>query len=132
MKDTIDNVREFHDAFGVKNETTPTLSDKKTQVLRVRLIQDELDELREALKDGDIVEVLDALVDIDYVVQGAFLQFGLASLKSSAHNEVHRSNMSKLDENGKAIFAPDGKVMKSKLYSEVMEWVERNRRGHLN
>ena len=117
MKSTIEQVREFHDAFGVKNEPHPTLSDKKTQLLRVKLIQDELGELREALEAEDIVEVLDALVDISYVVEGSFLQFGLAFLKDSAFNEVHRSNMSKLDENGKPIFAPDGKVMKSKLYS---------------
>jgi predicted HAD superfamily Cof-like phosphohydrolase len=118
MKSTIEQVREFHDAFGVKNEPHPTLSDKKTQLLRVRLIQEEIDELREALEADDVVGVLDALVDITYVVEGSFLQFGLAFLKDSAFNEVHRSNMSKLDENGKPIFAPDGKVMKSKLYSK--------------
>jgi predicted HAD superfamily Cof-like phosphohydrolase len=117
MKSTIEQVREFHDAFGVKNEPRPTLSDKETRQLRVKLIQDELYELFMALENEDITETLDALVDLDYVVQGAFLQFGLALLKDSAFNEVHRSNMSKLDENGKPIFAPDGKVMKSKLYS---------------
>jgi len=116
-KTTVEQVQEFHKAFGVRNETSPTLSDKKTRQLRVKLIQDELYELYKALEDEDLVETLDALIDLEYVIQGAFLQFGLASLKEKAFNEVHRSNMSKLDENGKPIIAPDGKVMKSKLFT---------------
>ena len=76
-KSTIEQVREFHEAFGVKNEPAPTLSDKKTRQLRVALIQDELYELYKALEDENMVEVLDALVDLEYVIQGAYLQFGL-------------------------------------------------------
>ena len=118
QKQTIDKVREFHDAFGVANHVHPTITDNRINALRINLLREEVEELQQALVTRNLTEVLDALTDIQYVLDGAYLQFGLAHLKEAAFNEVHRSNMGKLDENGKAIFAADGKVVKSKLYSK--------------
>jgi len=80
-------------------------------------LAEELDELKEALAAGDMVETLDALIDLQYVLDGAFLSFGLHGVKTAAFNEVHRSNMSKLGEDGKPIRREgDGKVMKGPNY----------------
>ena len=77
----------------------------------------ELDELKEALDAGDTVEVLDALTDLQYVLDGAYLSFGLQHVKQAAFDEVHRSNMSKLGADGKPIRRPeDGKVLKGPDY----------------
>ena len=117
-KSTIDNVQEFHEAYGLPVLTTPGIADPQTVKLRINLLQEELDELREALEQGDIVETLDALTDLQYVLDGAYLSFGLHPLKQHAFDEVHRSNMSKLGADGKPIRRPeDGKVMKGPNYS---------------
>ncbi len=76
-----------------------------------------MDELKEALEQGDLVETLDALIDLQYVLDGAFLSFGLQHVKQAAFDEVHRSNMSKLGEDGKPIHREsDGKVLKGPNY----------------
>ena len=110
-------VHEFHRAFGVLNLYTPDISDEYVNRLRVSLLNEELDELEDALGRGDMVEVLDALIDLQYVLDGAFWAFGMAHLKEAGLNEVHASNMSKLF-NGKAQFRTDGKVLKGPLYRE--------------
>jgi predicted HAD superfamily Cof-like phosphohydrolase len=76
-----------------------------------------LDELTEALKAKDPVGALDALTDLQYVLDGTYLSLGLASLKGKAFDEVHRSNMSKLGADGKPIYREDGKVLKGPDYS---------------
>lgn len=85
-------------------------------LLRLQLIHEEFTELIDALHERDIVEVLDALVDLDYVIAGTYLSFGLGHYRIAGFNEVHASNMSKLDENGKPIIAPSGRVMKGENY----------------
>jgi len=84
--------------------------------LRVRLIAEELDELQEAIRDKDIVEVADALTDLLYVVYGAGHSFGIDL--DVCFEEVHRSNMSKLGLDGKPIYREDGKVLKGPAFFE--------------
>lgn len=116
-KSTIDQVQEFHETYGLSVLKTPDISDEKTNALRINLLAEELDELKEALEQGDLIETLDALIDLQYVLDGAFLSFGLQHVKETAFNEVHRSNMSKLGEDGKPIRREsDGKVLKGPDY----------------
>tara|TARA_B100000029_G_C17097586_1_gene786679 strand:- start:75 stop:473 length:399 start_codon:yes stop_codon:yes gene_type:complete len=114
---TLDMVKKFHETYGLPVKETPDISDEKTNQLRINLLAEELDELKEALADGNIVEVLDALTDLQYVLDGAYLSFGLQALKMPAFEEVQRSNMSKLDEDGKPIVREeDGKILKGPNY----------------
>lgn len=116
-KTTLDQVQEFHETYGLPVELKQTLSDAKTQALRINLLEEEVQELKEALEAGDVQETLDALIDIQYVLDGAFLSFGMQHVKTAAFDEVHRSNMSKLGADGKPIRREsDGKVMKGPDY----------------
>lgn len=118
-RSTLDQVQEFHETYGLPVETEQTLSDEKTRRLRINLLAEELDELKEALETDDMVETLDALIDLQYVLDGAFLSFGLQDVKTVAFEEVHRSNMSKLGADGKPIRREsDGKVMKGPDFFE--------------
>lgn len=117
MKTTLEQVQEFHETYGLPVEAEQTTGSQQTKDLRINLLQEELDELKEALANNDMVETLDALIDLQYVLDGAFLSFGLQNVKMAAFEEVHRSNMSKLGEDGKPIRRPeDGKVMKGPNY----------------
>ena len=93
---------------------TPSFSSDKINKLRIDLIKEELDELQEAMKNNDLLEVADALTDILYVTYGAGHAFGVDLDK--CFNEVQNSNMSKLDENGEPIYNESGKVMKGPNY----------------
>lgn len=116
---TIEQVKEFHTTFQVKDPAYIDISNIDVAALRVRLLQEELDELNAALIEENVVEVLDALTDLQYVLDGAYLAFGLSHLKDKAFAEVHRSNMSKLGVDGKPIFREgDRKVLKGPNYSE--------------
>ena len=116
-KTTLEQVQEFHETYGLPVEDAPNITDAQTNELRINLLAEELDEMKEALADGDMVEVLDALTDLQYVLDGAYLSFGLHDVKDAAFEEVHRSNMSKLGEDGKPIRREgDGKVMKGPNY----------------
>lgn len=116
-KTSLDMVQEFHETYGLPVKSAPDISDKKTNALRINLLAEELDELKEALQNGDIVETLDALIDLQYVLDGAFLSFGLQDQKEKAFAEVHASNMSKLGEDGKPIRREsDSKVLKGPHY----------------
>ena len=118
-RSTLDQVQEFHETYGLPVENAQTLSDEKTRALRINLLAEELDELKEALDQGDMVETLDALIDLQYVLDGAFLSFGLQDVKTVAFEEVHRSNMSKLGADGKPIRREsDGKVLKGPDFFE--------------
>ena len=110
-------VGNFMRKFGqeVLDKEAADLGDKELQDLRVSLIQEELKELQEALEEKNIVEVADALTDILYVAYGAGHAFGIDL--DDCFQEVHRSNMSKLGEDGEPIYREDGKVMKGPLYS---------------
>lgn len=116
-KTTLDQVQEFHETYGLPVLNDLGISDQKTNELRINLLAEELDELKEALDQGDMVETLDALIDLQYVLDGAFLSFGMQHLKTPAFDEVHRSNMSKLGADGKPIRREsDGKVLKGPNY----------------
>jgi predicted HAD superfamily Cof-like phosphohydrolase len=88
-------VAAFHDMFNMPVLSTPVIPDEKRCNLRVALLQEELDELKTAIIDQDIVAVADALSDLQYVLSGAVLEFGLASRFKKLFDEVQRSNMSK-------------------------------------
>ena len=116
-KTTLEQVRIFHETYGLPVKDQPDISDEKTNALRINLLAEEVDELKEALEAGDMVEVLDALTDIQYVLDGAYLSFGLHPVKMGAFEEVQRSNMSKLGADGKPIVRPeDGKILKGPDY----------------
>jgi predicted HAD superfamily Cof-like phosphohydrolase len=112
--DQLRMLEEFHTVFGAHLERTPTadLSDG-TVALRVSLIQEELDEYRRAAVEHDLVAIADALSDLLYVVLGTYVSHGLQHVAEPLFAEVHRSNMSKLDGDGRAIHRLDGKVLKS-------------------
>ncbi|MDM8160463.1 nucleoside triphosphate pyrophosphohydrolase family protein [Labilibaculum sp. K2S] len=114
----LEKVNEFHKAFGVNVEKTPVIPAKERCELRQNIIQEEVDELKVAWESGNLVEVADALADIHYLIMGTVLEFGLQDKYAEIFSEVHRSNMSKLDENGNPIYREDGKVIKSELYSK--------------
>lgn len=111
-------VGNFMNRFGqeVIDKESPNLGTQELQDLRVELIQEELKELQEALKEKNIVEVADALTDILYVAYGAGHAFGIDL--DECFQEVHFSNMSKLGDDGKPIYREDGKVMKGPRYFE--------------
>lgn len=116
-KTTLEQVQEFHETYGLPVNAEPTLTCAQTKELRINLLQEELNELKEALDNDDPQETLDALIDLQYVLDGAFLSFGMAAVKELAFDEVHRSNMSKLGADGKPIRREgDGKVMKGPNY----------------
>ncbi|MAJ57921.1 MAG: phosphoribosyl-ATP diphosphatase [Candidatus Pelagibacter sp.] len=108
------DVKKFMQIFGQEVKNRPSFPEEKIQNLRIKLIDEELKEFREAIKNKDIVEVADALTDILYVTYGAGHAFGI-DLDKCFH-EVQNSNMSKLDENGSPIYNKDGKVMKGPKY----------------
>ena len=117
IQDTIKAVEVFHDAFGIKNNYQPTIEISINDIeLRHRLMAEENEEYLEAAKNGDIVEIADALGDQLYILCGTILKHGLQDKIIEVFEEIQRSNMSKLDENGKAIYREDGKIMKSELY----------------
>ena len=91
----LNDVSKFHDTFSLPILETPTIPDEKRCELRVSLLQEELNELKEAIATDDLVEVADALCDIQYVLSGAILEFGLGSQFKALFDEVQRSNMSK-------------------------------------
>ena len=117
IKDTIKEVEKFHNAFGIENnyEPTSTLSESECD-LRHRLMAEENEEYLEAAKNGDLIEIADALGDQLYILCGTILKHGLQDKIVDVFKEIQRSNMSKLDKQGKPIYREDGKVMKSELY----------------
>ena len=114
--DSLNQTADFHRLFNHPILETPTIPDKKRCELRVELISEELKELKEAIANDDLVEVADALCDIQYVLSGAVHEFGMSDKFVRLFNEVQRSNMSKLGEDGKPIYNEHGKVMKGPNY----------------
>ena len=109
-----DKVGVFMKTFGQDVKSKPSFSSEKINQLRISLIQEELDELKEAMDNKDLLEVADALTDLLYVTYGAGHAFGIDL--NECFNEVQNSNMSKLGEDGKPIFNEFGKVMKGPNY----------------
>ena len=117
IKEPIEKVEDFHNAFGIENAYQPNakLSDADL-ALRHRLMAEENEEYLEAAQNGDMVEIADALGDQLYILCGTILKHGLQDKIVDVFQEIQRSNMSKLDKEGKPIYRQDGKVMKSELY----------------
>ena len=114
---SIEHVKEFHEAFKlpVRHEPTALLSEQEL-TLRFNLMKEENEEYLEAAKNGDIVEIADALGDMLYILCGTINAHGLQDKMAAVFEEIQRSNMSKLDDNGQPIYREDGKVMKSSNY----------------
>ena len=93
--DPLNQVAEFHKTFNAPILDTPQIPSKERCELRVSLLQEELNELKEAIADNNLVEIADALCDLQYVLSGAVLEFGLGEKFPALFNEVQRSNMSK-------------------------------------
>ena len=111
-----EKVGDFMEAFGQEVLYIPTMPDFNLAALRLDLIEEEVQELRDGLGKQSMLEIADALTDILYVVYGAGHAFGL-DLDDCFH-EVHRSNMTKLGEDGRPMYRDDGKVMKGPNYEE--------------
>ena len=107
-------VKTFMQTFGQEVKLKPSFSSEKINDLRYNLIKEELDELKQAMEDKDLLEVADALTDILYVTYGAGIAFGIDLDK--CFEEVQNSNMSKLGVDGKPIYNEAGKVMKGPNY----------------
>ncbi|GGX22986.1 nucleoside triphosphate pyrophosphohydrolase family protein [Aquimarina muelleri] len=117
MKDKIAAVQEFHTSFkiGYKNEPIADLGEAKN-MLRFNLMKEENEEYLEAAQDNDLVEVADALGDMLYILCGTIIEHGMQHKIEEVFNEIQRSNMSKLGEDGQPIYREDGKVLKGPKY----------------
>jgi len=117
LTENIDKVKEFHDVFGLEYKEEPNANiSKRIYELRHRLMQEENDEYLEACEKGDLTQIADALGDKMYILFGSIIAHGLHHKIEEIFHEIHRSNMSKLDEEGKPIYREDGKILKSKKY----------------
>lgn len=94
--EALNDVAAFHEVFRMPILAKPAIPHQDRCQLRINLLQEELDELKEAIREGDIVEVADALADLQYVLSGAVLEFGLGDRFKALFDEVQRSNMSKV------------------------------------
>ena len=117
MKKRINAVRQFHTAFGLgmKEEPTADLGLAKN-TLRFNLMKEEKEEYLEAANNNDLVEVADALGDMLYILCGTIIEHGMQHKIEEVFDEIQRSNMSKLGEDGKPIYREDGKVLKGPNY----------------
>jgi len=111
-----EDVKKFMKTFGQIVITKPQFPEEKVMSLRYDLIKEELDELKKAMEEKDLLEVADALTDILYVTYGAGCAYGINLDK--CFKEVQRANMSKLGSDGKPIYNEKGKVMKGPNYSK--------------
>lgn len=127
MKKQLQGVQEFHEAFGLGVEQEPKVAiGEQKKMLRFNLMKEENEEYLEAVQNNDLVEVADALGDMLYILCGTILEHGLQYKIEEVFDEIQRSNMSKLGEDGKPIYREDGKVMKGPHYfkpdfSQILE-----------
>jgi predicted HAD superfamily Cof-like phosphohydrolase len=111
MNPIVKSLLEFNNAFEIPTLHDPGLGPKERIELRIKLLEEEVQEYAEAARNGDLVEILDALADIGYILAGTIINHGMQHIYDDAFNEVHRSNMAKLVD-GKVLRREDGKVMK--------------------
>ena len=117
IQNEINAVRTFHEAFKIDNQNSPTIEiPSSIKELRFNLMKEENEEYLEAAKNNDLVEVADALGDMLYILCGTILAHGMHDKIEEVFNEIQRSNMSKLGEDGKPIYREDGKVLKGPNY----------------
>lgn len=117
MEKQINQVLEFYKAFKHPIAVNPKFMEMDRVIMRHRLLDEEVVELFEAGAQGDIVEVADAIADCFYILIGTAIEYGIADKLPVLFDEVHRSNMSKLDNDGNPIYREDGKVLKSNNYT---------------
>lgn len=117
MQKQIDSVKEFHTAFkiGYSEKSVANLGENKN-LLRYNLMKEENEEYLEAVQNNDIVEIADALGDMLYILCGTIIEHGLQDKIEAVFDEIQRSNMSKLGNDGQPIYREDGKVMKGPNY----------------
>ncbi|MFD2909570.1 hypothetical protein ACFSX9_12595 [Flavobacterium ardleyense] len=117
MQKQLNAVKLFHETFGlgVSTEMIADLGPLKNE-LRFNLMKEENEEYLEAVQNNDLVEIADALGDMLYILCGTIVEHGLQHKIEAVFDEIQRSNMSKLDENGKPIYREDGKVLKGSNY----------------
>ena len=115
MTEQIEQVIEFYKAF---NQPIGQGIYHNRAVLRNRILDEEVGELMDAVIDDNRVEALDAIVDCMYILIGTAIELGIDHMLPAAFAEVHRSNMTKLDANGKPVYREDGKISKSELYEK--------------
>ena len=117
MQKQLNAVKEFHTAFaiGYSENLKADLGENKN-MLRFNLMKEENEEYLEAVQNNDLVEIADALGDMMYILCGTIIEHGLQHKIEAVFDEIQRSNMSKLDENGNPIYREDGKVMKGSNY----------------
>jgi predicted HAD superfamily Cof-like phosphohydrolase len=111
MNPIVTSLLEFNEAFEIPTLDNPGLSNSELIELRIKLLSEEVEEYAEAARAGDMVEILDALADIGYILAGTIINHGMQNIYDDAFDEVHRSNMAKLVD-GKVLRRADGKVMK--------------------
>lgn len=111
MNPIVRSLLEFNNAFDIPKLDAPGLGTDELIELRIKLLVEEVQEYAEAARTGDMVEILDALADIGYILAGTIINHGMQHIYDDSFNEVHRSNMAKLVD-GKVIRREDGKVLK--------------------
>jgi predicted HAD superfamily Cof-like phosphohydrolase len=113
----LNSVKEFHTAFEIGFSESPKSNLGETKnLLRYNLMKEENEEYLEAVQNNDLIEIADALGDMLYILCGTIIEHGLQHKIEAVFDEIQRSNMSKLDHDGKPIYREDGKVMKGPNY----------------
>ena len=115
MKKQIEHVKEFNKVFGIEHNNAPTLISREKWSLRDKLMHEEVNEYYDACEEKNLIEVADALGDMLYILCGTILAHGMQDKITEVFNEIHRSNMSKI-EDGVVLRREDGKVQKGKNY----------------
>lgn len=118
MKKQLQQLWDFQKAYNQARNSKPTLLEADDYYLRYRLGKEELVEYLDACNNDDLVEVTDALADQLYILLGTMVAHGMTDIIEDVFDEVHRSNMSKLGEDGKPIYREDGKVLKGPNFSK--------------
>ena len=117
IKNELNEVAKFHDAFGIESADSPSVNiPEQTILLRYNLMKEENEEYFEAAQKNDLIEVADALGDMLYILCGTIISHGFQDKIEAVFDEIQRSNMSKLGEDGKPIYRKDGKVLKGPNY----------------
>jgi len=132
MKKQMDHVAIFHETFNIGNaEKVEAQLSPSDYTLRYKLMREENEEYLEAAENGDLVEIADALGDMMYILSGTILKHGLQDVIEEVFEEIQRSNMSKLGEDGNPIYREDGKVLKGPNYFEPNIAGILKKKGHL-
>lgn len=122
--DTLDYVRHFFDIFEIPYEGSPNWPDVATVKLRLKLVEEELEEVRQAIFNKDKENLLKELTDLQYVLDGLYITFGMDRLKILAMREVHKSNLTKLGPGNTVIRNEAGKVLKGRGYKPAkLDWL---------